>query len=82
MESIEFLGHVFDKHGHGMTKERVQGIVDMAEPNSVKAVRSFVGMVNYFRDYISDLSGLLVPLTELTKKRWTDEPFILSNSAR
>jgi hypothetical protein len=39
-------------------------------------------MVNYFRDYISDLSGLLVPLTELTKKKFTSEAFILPKSAR
>jgi hypothetical protein len=82
MESIEFLGHVFDKNGHKLTEERVQGIVDLAEPTSVKGLRSFIGMVNYFRDYISDLSGLLIPLTVLTKKKWTDEPFEMTNSAR
>jgi cleavage and polyadenylation specificity factor subunit 1 len=81
MESIEFLGHVFSKYGSILTEQRVQGIVDLPEPTSVKAVRSFIGMVNYFRDYISDLSGLLVPLTELTKKKWTDEPFSMTSAA-
>jgi hypothetical protein len=69
MVSIEFLGHIFSKEGHYLSSSRIQGIVDMPEPTSVKGVRSFVGMVNYFRDYIPDLSGLLVPLTALTSKK-------------
>jgi hypothetical protein len=81
MVSIEFLGHLFDQNGSCFTEERVQGICDLEEPNSV-AVRSFVGMVNYFRDYISDLFGCLVPLTALTKKSWTSEPFLSYGSAR
>ena len=82
MESIEFLGHVFDAEGVKLSEARVQGIRDVAEPTSVKAVRSFVGMVNYFRDFISDLSGLLMPLTELTKRRYTSEPFYMTSKAR
>jgi len=38
-------------------------------PTSVSAIRSFVGMVNYFRDFISSLSSYLGPLTDLTKKK-------------
>ena len=65
-----------------MSDERVQGIRQIPEPTSLKAVRSFVGMVNYFRDSINGLSGHLIPLTELTKKRDSSEEFILTNSAR
>jgi RNase H-like domain found in reverse transcriptase len=82
MESIEFLGHVIDAKGSRLTQERVQGIISLQEPNSVKTLRSFIGMVNYFSDYISDLAGFLVPLTVLTKKKCTSEPFVLTNDAR
>jgi len=37
-------------------------------PRSVKQVRSFIGMVNYFRDFIPNLSSHLVVLTALTRK--------------
>jgi len=53
-----------------LSDERVQGIRQIPEPTSLKAIRSFVGMVNYFRDSINGLSGHLIPLTELTKKRY------------
>jgi hypothetical protein len=71
MVEIEFLGHVFNEFGMHLSDARVQGIIDMPIPNSVKQVRSFIGMVNYFRDFILELAHNLIPLFELTKKRWT-----------
>ena len=68
MQSIEFLGHIFDENGVTLSNSRVQGIRDLPEPTSVKGVRSFIGMVNYFRDFIKGLSNHLIPLTQLAKK--------------
>ena len=56
MASVEFLGHIFDEKGIMTSSTRIQGIQDSPEPTSVKSVRSFVGMANYFRDFISGLS--------------------------
>jgi len=47
----------------------VQSIQDIPIPTSVSAVRSLIGMVNYFRDFIPSLSSYLGPLTELTNKK-------------
>ena len=68
MTSVEFLGHIFDEHGVHLSEKRVQGIKDLPIPTSVSAVRSFVGMVNNFRDFIPTLSSYLYPLTELIKE--------------
>ena len=69
MTSVEFLRHIFDEHGVQLSDKRVQGIQDIPIPASVSAIRSFVGIVNYFRDFIPSLSPYLGPLTDLTKKR-------------
>jgi cleavage and polyadenylation specificity factor subunit 1 len=82
MESIEFLGHIFDQNGVRLSDARVQGIRDLPEPTSVKAVRSFIGMVNYFRDFIPGLSSHLIPLFELTKKKWAQTAFQLTETPR
>jgi RNase H-like domain found in reverse transcriptase len=60
---------------------RVQGIRDIPEPTSVKSVNSFIGMVNYFRGFISGLSGQLILLDELAKKKSTSEHFCMTRAA-
>ena len=62
-----------------MSEERKQGIQQLVAPTSLKQLRSFLGMVNYFRDFIPNLSveiGALTNLTATTKHAqfvW-DEP--------
>jgi hypothetical protein len=73
MTSVEFVGYIFDENGVHLSKKRVQRIRDLPIPTSVSAVRSFVGTVNYFRDFIPLLSSYLQPLTELTIKRNLEE---------
>ena len=67
-QSTEFVGHIFDKNGYRLSEERKQGLQDLMPPQSVKQVRSFIGMVNYFRDFIPNLSSHLTLLTALTRK--------------
>eukprot|EP00595_Chromulina_sp_UTEXLB2642_P002028 CAMPEP_0196762882 /NCGR_PEP_ID=MMETSP1095-20130614/3014_1 /TAXON_ID=96789 ORGANISM="Chromulina nebulosa, Strain UTEXLB2642" /NCGR_SAMPLE_ID=MMETSP1095 /ASSEMBLY_ACC=CAM_ASM_000446 /LENGTH=1512 /DNA_ID=CAMNT_0042114961 /DNA_START=95 /DNA_END=4633 /DNA_ORIENTATION=- len=76
-EEVRFLGHIFNENGVTLGIERKQGINDMPVPATLKQLRSFLGMVNYFRDFIPNLSVMLHPLTDLTKTSskftWTAE---------
>ena len=65
-----------------MSDSRVQGINELPEQTSVKGVRSFIGMANYFRDFVESLSNHMIPLTALTKKRSTSEPFKMTNEGQ
>ena len=65
-----------------MYDSRVQGINDLPKPTSVKGVRSFIGMVNYLRDFAKDLSSHMIPLTALTKKKSASEPFRMTQEGR
>ena len=82
MTSIEFLGHVFDVSGVRLSDARVKGIQEFPKKSSVKGVRSFIGMVNYFRDFIKGLSNYMIPLTALTKKNSASEPFRMTQEGR
>ena len=67
MSEVEFVGHVIDRSGTRFSAEKLQGVTDFPEPKNHGDIKSFVGLANYFRDHVRDLTGLLRPLQELVK---------------
>ena len=76
LQEVEFLGHVVSSVGIKMDAAKCKAIQDWPTPKSVKDVRSFHGLVNYCRKFISGFSHVSAPLTNLTKKnvvfKWGD----------
>ena len=76
-KEVTFLGFLISDTGIKMEKENTQAILRLEPPNSVKQVRSFLGMINFYRKFISKFSEIATPLTRLTKKdvdfRWTED---------
>ncbi|GAB4818110.1 hypothetical protein N2152v2_005156 [Parachlorella kessleri] len=74
---IEFLGHVVDANGSRPMPSKVECIQKLAPPRDIRAVRSFLGMVGYYRRFIRSYSDRARPLVELLKKdipwEWTEE---------
>ena len=68
MATAKFVGHVVGSGRKEMDMSRVDAILSMSPPDTKKKWRSFVGLVNYYRDYMPSMSTLLLPLTDLTKK--------------
>ena len=71
-ESIQYLGHVVDRAGIHPLPDRVKAIVDAPLPQNMQELRSFLGLINYYRRFISHLSTTLAPLNELLKaeRKW------------
>ena len=51
-----------------MDPKKIDAIENWEPPSSVKGVRSFVGFINFYRDFIPGFSKIAAPLTDLTKK--------------
>jgi hypothetical protein len=64
---VEFLGHLVGSGTRSPLTDKVLAIREIAEPHSKKSLRSFLGAINFFRQYIPHFSELAYPLTELTK---------------
>ena len=66
--TVEYLGYVLSPEGLTMASDKVKVIQDWPEPRKVKDIQSFLGFANFYRRFISDYSGIVVPLTRLTRK--------------
>ena len=73
-KEIEYVGYVLTPHGVRPVPKKVQGMLDKAPPKSLERLRSFLGMVNYYRDMWIRRSHILAPLNALNRKgvkwRW------------
>ena len=69
VSSLTFLGHVVDEHGIRPLDEKVQHIRDFPAPNSLRKLREFLGMINFYRRFIPHCADILQPLTDLLKNR-------------
>ena len=56
--------------------EKVEAVMSWERPESVFEIRSFLGLVGYYRRFIEDFSRLAAPMTKLTRKEvrfeWND----------
>ena len=50
-------------------EDRVKAIVDLPTPETIKELRSVLGIVNFVRKFIPNLAGIIALLVALTKKR-------------
>ena len=75
-DSVEFLGHMIDAKGIHTTPDKLQAIVDAPAPRNVNELRSFLGLLNYYRKFIPQSATILHPLNALLCKnaKWNWGP--------
>ncbi|XP_027941058.1 uncharacterized protein LOC114194848 [Vigna unguiculata] len=72
LEEVQFLGHVISSHGIVVDPSKIDTVMKWERPRTVTEVRSFLGLVGYYRRFVEGLSKMVSPLTQLTRK---DQPF-------
>ena len=74
---LEYLGHWVTREGIKPMPQKIQAIQAIKEPKNKKQLRSFIGLVNYYRDMWIRRSHVLTPLTQLVSNTakwvWTAE---------
>ena len=74
-ESVQYLGHRLDAEGIRATPEKVAAITNAPLPKNVQQLRSFLGLLNYYRKFLPNLATIVQPLNELLQKNkkwlWT-----------
>ena len=76
-DSVKYLGHKIDAKGVHPCPGKVAAVINAPQPENISKLRACLGMVNYYRKFIPNLSSLLQPLNDLLRPskpwKWTDE---------
>ena len=73
---MDFLGVVIGPEGIKMEKEKVKEVLEWPTLKYVKDIQKFLGLANYYRQFIKGFATVARPLHDLVKKDkkwdWTD----------
>jgi len=68
VQKVNFLGVVMDQGKIEMEEDKVAGVLNWPVPKTVRDVRKFLGLANYYRQFMKDFAKLAQPLNNLTRK--------------
>ena len=68
LKEVSFLGHIVSAKGIRVDPTKVEAIMNWKPPRNVIEVRSFLGLVGYYRRFARGFSVVASPLTKLLRK--------------
>ena len=72
VREIGFLGVIMGLEGFQIEKEKVEGVTNWPTPQCVKDVQKFLGLANYYQQFVKDFAKIAKPLYQLVRrdKKW------------
>ena len=74
---VAYLGHIITDKGVSPNPEKIKAVTKFPTPKNPKDIKSFLGLVGYYRRFIENFSKITKPLTSLLKKdvkfNWSQE---------
>lgn len=65
-KAVRLLGFVVDASGTRVDTNKITNVESWGVPQSAKQVQSFLGLVNYFRDYIPMMARVAAPISRIS----------------
>ena len=79
-KEMPYLGHILTSDGVKPNSDRITTIANIKKPNTVKEIKSFLGVTGYYIRFNQSYAAIARPLTDLTNKEvasiqqsWTKE---------
>jgi hypothetical protein len=76
-KEVNYVGHVISEDGVRPVPKKVESIVNFPTSNTVKQLKSFLGLASYYRKFVPEFRRIAAPLHRLLKKdtkyEWGDD---------
>lgn len=67
-KEVEFLGHVVTPEGIKPNKKKISAIQNFPIPKTQRDIKSFLGLLGYYRKFIKNFAKITKPMTKCLKK--------------
>ena len=67
-KEVSFLGHMVTPDGMKPDPDKISAVRKFPLPTTQKQIKSFLGLLGYYRKFIKDFANLTKPLTECLRK--------------
>ena len=68
IKEVGFLGVIIGPDGIKIEEEKMKGVLEWPIPKYVKDVQKFLGLANYYRQFIEGFASVVRPLHDMVKK--------------
>lgn len=68
-KEVLYLGHTITKDGLKPNDDKIHAVLNYPLPKTTTEIKSFLGLVGYYRRFIKDFAKVTQPLTACLKKR-------------
>ena len=65
LKEVEYVGHLISSTDTSFTEEKRLQVLDFPLPETKKALLQFIGLANYFRDHVPNMTEMVQPLRKL-----------------
>ena len=65
LSEVEYVGHVVSAEGTSFTDEKRLKVLDFPLPDTHRGLPMFIGLANYFRDHVPNITEMLKPLRDM-----------------